>query len=82
MKTKSESVSNSKSNGKGIGSAPQAHASDQVDSLSGHHDYPRERMIAEAAYFYAERRGFAPDNELADWLQAEADVEGSMGSRH
>ena len=82
MKTKSESMSNSKSNGKGNGSAPQAHASDQVDSLSGHHDYPLEQMIADAAYFYAERRGFAPDNELADWLQAEADVESSMGSRH
>lgn len=30
-------------------------------------------MIATAAYFRAERRGFAPGNELADWLQAEAE---------
>lgn len=43
-------------------------------------DRPRERMIAEAAYFYAERRGFAPGNEMDDWLRAEADVEGMSRS--
>jgi hypothetical protein len=32
-------------------------------------------MIAEAAYFRAERRGFAPGNEMTDWLEAEVDVE-------
>lgn len=35
----------------------------------------RYRMIAEAAYFRAEQRGFAPGHELADWLAAEIDVE-------
>jgi hypothetical protein len=34
----------------------------------------RTRRIAEAAYFIAERRGFAPGAELADWLQAEARI--------
>jgi hypothetical protein len=34
----------------------------------------RERMIAEAAYFRAERRGFEPGQEVADWLQAEAEI--------
>jgi sterol desaturase/sphingolipid hydroxylase (fatty acid hydroxylase superfamily) len=29
------------------------------------------RMIAEAAYYLAEKRGFAPGNELKDWLEAE-----------
>ena len=29
-------------------------------------------MIEEAAYYRAERRGFAPGHELEDWLQAEA----------
>lgn len=42
---------------------------------------PREQMIAEAAYFRAERRGFAPGNEMSDWLQAEADVEGILRNR-
>jgi hypothetical protein len=32
-------------------------------------------MIAEAAYFKSERRGFVPGNEIADWLEAERDVE-------
>ncbi len=35
-------------------------------------------MIAEAAYYRAEQRGFAPGNEMSDWLQAEADVEGVL----
>ena len=34
----------------------------------------RHASIAEAAYYRAERRGFAPGHELDDWLQAEADV--------
>lgn len=45
------------------------------DSSSHAFDYPREQMIAEAAYFRAERRGFEPGNEISDWLEAEADVE-------
>lgn len=35
----------------------------------------RLRMIAEAAYYRAEQRGFAPGRELEDWLAAEIDVE-------
>jgi hypothetical protein len=31
-----------------------------------------EQRIREAAYFNAERRGFAPGCELEDWLAAEA----------
>ncbi|MEJ5211801.1 MAG: DUF2934 domain-containing protein [Burkholderiales bacterium] len=32
----------------------------------------REAMIREAAYYLAEKRGFAPGHELDDWLAAEA----------
>ena len=35
----------------------------------------RQHLIAQAAYFIAERRGFAPGNEVEDWLQAEAEIE-------
>ena len=38
----------------------------------------RQQFIARAAYFIAERRGFAPGNELEDWLQAEAEIEACM----
>jgi len=35
----------------------------------------REAMIREAAYFRAERRGFAQGAELDDWLAAEAEID-------
>ena len=30
-----------------------------------------KKMIAECAYYIAEKRGFAPNHELGDWYQAE-----------
>ena len=38
----------------------------------------RRELIAQAAYFIAERRGFAPGSDLEDWLQAEAEIEARM----
>ena len=35
----------------------------------------REDLIRTAAYFRAERRGFAPGAELEDWLEAEREVD-------
>lgn len=32
-------------------------------------------MIAEAAYYRAEKRGFAPGLELEDWLAAEMEID-------
>jgi Protein of unknown function (DUF2934) len=32
------------------------------------------KLISEAAYYRAKRRGFAPGHELEDWVQAEAEV--------
>lgn len=49
-----------------------------AEASSGNYDCPREQMIAEAAYYRAEQRGFAPGNEMSDWLEAEADVEGIL----
>jgi hypothetical protein len=47
----------------------------------------RRRMIADAAYFRAERRGFAAGGELDDWLAAEGEIDrlierGGSQSRH
>lgn len=39
----------------------------------------RYQLIAEAAYFIAQRRGFAPGSELEDWIQAEAEVARRFG---
>jgi hypothetical protein len=35
----------------------------------------RRRMIAEAAYFRAARRGFAPGDPDRDWIEAEAEID-------
>lgn len=32
------------------------------------------QLIAEAAYYRAKQRGFAPGHELEDWVQAESEV--------
>jgi hypothetical protein len=36
----------------------------------------RAALIAEAAFFRAEKRGFEPGHEMEDWLAAEAEVDG------
>jgi hypothetical protein len=38
----------------------------------------RRRMIAEAAYYIAQRRGFADGFELDDWLLAETEVDARL----
>ncbi len=38
----------------------------------------RNAMIAEAAYYRAERRGFESGFELEDWLEAEAEIDGKF----
>jgi hypothetical protein len=40
----------------------------------------RQQMIAEAAYYRAEARDFAPGYELEDWLEAQDDVDRSLRS--
>ena len=35
----------------------------------------RRALIAEVAYYRAERRGFEPGHEIEDWLSAEAEVD-------
>jgi len=38
----------------------------------------RQMMIAEAAYYLAEKRGFVPGGELQDWIDAEAQIEACL----
>lgn len=76
MKVRSEAAVKTK----GGTPAKQARAGAKPDSSN--HECPREQMIAEAAYFRAEQRGFAPGNEMSDWLQAEVDVESILHNLH
>ena len=39
------------------------------------------KLISEAAYYRAKKRGFAPGHELEDWIQAEAEVMRRVGPR-
>ena len=43
--------------------------------------FDRLVMVAEAAYYRAERRGFAPGAEMDDWLAAEAEIERLLAGR-
>jgi hypothetical protein len=38
----------------------------------------RAALIAQAAYFRAEKRGFAPGHENEDWLAAESEVDAQL----
>jgi hypothetical protein len=38
----------------------------------------REQMIAQAAYYRAQARHFAPGRELEDWLEAEAELKAKL----
>jgi Protein of unknown function (DUF2934) len=53
----------------------------QTTSPPGLNAQERDRLIAQAAYFRAEKRGFAPGYELQDWVEAEAEVKQLIGGR-
>ena len=40
----------------------------------------RDVMVRTAAFYRAERRGFAPGHELADWLAAESEVDAALSA--
>ena len=42
----------------------------------------RQRMIAEAAYFRAQARGFGEDMQLEDWLAAEREIQQQLEASH
>jgi hypothetical protein len=39
------------------------------------------KLIEEAAYYRAKRRGFEPGHELEDWIQAESEVTARLNGR-
>jgi DUF2934 family protein len=63
--------------GRGVPVAAEAKQSDaevRPGSRLGINAQEREMLIARAAYFRAEKRGFAPGGELQDWVEAEEEV--------
>ena len=57
--------------GKTASSARRKSSTKPVESFTDE----RRRRIAMAAYYRAERRGFAPGHEVEDWLAAEAEID-------
>ena len=41
----------------------------------------RRSMIAEAAYYLAERRDFKGEDSASDWLAAEAEIDNKLAKR-
>lgn len=58
---------------------PAASRAGKAKSLKNVTPEQRYRMICDAAYFRAERRNFAPENEIQDWLDAEAEINRMLG---
>jgi Protein of unknown function (DUF2934) len=56
-------------------SSRAAAESDLIPGNQPRHGVDRDKCIAEAAYYRAEKRGFAPGYALEDWLSAEAQVD-------
>ena len=61
-------------------SKPKASRS-QTSQSSAEQSSERRQRIAEAAYYKAERRGFAPGYEERDWLDAESEMDGEPSAR-
>lgn len=57
------------------GSKPNSRLHTSVTPMSAD---VRRLMIAEAAYYIAERRGFAAGGELEDWLLAEKQIDATL----
>jgi hypothetical protein len=56
-----------------------APARDSLEPTEADHEQ-RQAMIAVAAYYRAEQRGFAPGCEMEDWLAAQAEVDALLKS--
>jgi len=54
--------------------APKKRAPKPVVGKASRGDADRQAMVAMAAYFRAQKRGFAPGHEMEDWFAAEVEV--------
>lgn len=59
----------------GAGKSPRGRVPARTVASSPIDSDVRRQMIAEAAYYRAERRGFDGDGDLDDWLAAESEID-------
>jgi Protein of unknown function (DUF2934) len=58
--------------------APPGPVDDLAMCIAPHISEDRNACIAAMAYFFAQRRGFSPGNEMDDWLTAENEVDARL----
>lgn len=56
-----------------MGAAAESRTAAAIDAEA------RRRMIEEAAYYIAERHGFSPERDLANWVEAESQINSMLG---
>lgn len=57
----------------------RARAPAGANSTTGISPEEFQQMVASAAYFRAEKRGFTAGHELEDWLEAETEIRRQLG---
>jgi hypothetical protein len=72
MATKKAEVTKTK---KQLQATPKSKMNAKVDTAVDVTAEQRQRMIAEAAYYRAQKRGFDPAGQQKDWLEAEKSVD-------
>lgn len=70
--TSSESIASKVVEKKNLKNTPSTHAQCVLSEAD------RQQMIAIAAYYRAEKRGFSNGDEMQDWLEAEAELDYAM----
>ncbi len=52
----------------------------EPEATGGGNNHDRRKLIAESAYFRAQRRGFNGGNPVEDWLAAEREIDAMLRS--
>ena len=65
-----------------VASAPKSTAGSRAKKAAGISAEQRRNYIEVAAFYIAERRGFAPGYLLDDWVQAEAEIDRLLAGGH
>jgi hypothetical protein len=63
-------------------SATRSTAGSRSKKVAGISAEQRRNYVEVAAFYIAERRGFAPGNLLDDWVQAEAEIDRLLAGGH
>lgn len=66
---------------KGAGKGPAKRSRKPAKASAGVTAAEREQMVAEAAYYKAEQRGFSGSSAEEDWLEAADEIDAMLATR-